>query len=215
MGVKVHSFQFNPFQENTFVVYDQEKNCVIIDPGCYERQEEEVLFGFIEENKLKPLALLNTHAHIDHILGNAAVKSKYDIPFYLHKEDLTTLHSVKSYAHVYGFEKYIPSPDPDDYLIDNTELVFGAMKFKIYHTPGHAPGHVVFFNDENKFVINGDVLFNGSFGRIDLPGGDLETLKKSIFEVMFHLPNDTVVHCGHGPETTIGKEKKDNYIHQF
>ena len=215
MGVKVHSFQFNPFQENTFVVYDQEKNCVIIDPGCYERHEEEVLFGFIEENKLKPLALLNTHAHIDHILGNAAVKSKYDIPFYLHKEDLTTLHSVKSYAHVYGFEKYIPSPDPDDYLIDNTELVFGAMKFKIYHTPGHAPGHVVFFNDENKFVINGDVLFNGSFGRIDLPGGDLETLKKSIFEVMFHLPNDTVVHCGHGPETTIGKEKKDNYIHQF
>ena len=215
MGVKVHSFQFNPFQENTFVVYDQEKNCVIIDPGCYERQEEEVLFGFIEENKLKPLALLNTHAHIDHILGNAAVKSKYDIPFYLHKEDLTTLHSVKSYAHVYGFEKYIPSPDPDDYLIDNTELVFGAMKFKIYHTPGHAPGHVVFFNDENKIVINGDVLFNGSFGRIDLPGGDLETLKKSIFEVMFHLPDDTVVHCGHGPETTIGKEKKDNYIHQF
>jgi glyoxylase-like metal-dependent hydrolase (beta-lactamase superfamily II) len=215
MGVKVHSFQFNPFQENTFVVYDQEKNCVIIDPGCYERHEEEVLFSFIEENKLKPIALLNTHAHIDHILGNAAVKSKYDIPFYLHKEDLTTLHSVKSYAHVYGFEKYIPSPDPDDYLIDNTELVFGAMKFKIYHTPGHAPGHVVFFNDENKFVINGDVLFNGSFGRIDLPGGDLETLKKSIFEVMFHLPDDTVVHCGHGPETTIGKEKKDNYIHQF
>ena len=215
MGVKVHSFQFNPFQENTFVVYDQEKNCVIIDPGCYERHEEEVLFSFIEEYKLKPIALLNTHAHIDHILGNAAVKSKYDIPFYLHKEDLTTLHSVKSYALVYGFEKYIPSPDPDDYLIDNTELVFGAMKFKIYHTPGHAPGHVVFFNDENKFVINGDVLFNGSFGRIDLPGGDLETLKKSIFEVMFHLPDDTVVHCGHGPETTIGKEKKDNYIHQF
>ena len=215
MGVKVHSFQFNPFQENTFVVYDQEKNCVIIDPGCYERHEEEVLFSFIEENKLKPIALLNTHAHIDHILGNAAVKSKYDIPFYLHKEDLTTLHSVKSYAHVYGFEKYIPSPDPDDYLIDNTELVFGAMKFKIYHTPGHAPGHVVFFNDENKFVINGDVLFNGSFGRIDLPGGDLETLKKSIFDIMFQLPENTVVFCGHGPETTIEKEKEHNYIHQF
>lgn len=215
MGVKVHSFQFNPFQENTFVVYDQEKNCVIIDPGCYERHEEEVLFDFIEENKLKPIALLNTHAHIDHILGNAAVKSKYDIPFYIHKEDLTTLHSVESYAHVYGFEKYIPSPDPDDYLIDNSELVFGAMKFKIYHTPGHAPGHVVFFDQENKFVINGDVLFNGSFGRIDLPGGDLETLKKSIFEVMFQLPDDTIVYCGHGPETTIGKEKQDNYIHQF
>ncbi len=215
MGVKVHLFQFNPFQENTFVVYDQEKNCVIIDPGCYERHEEEVLFGFIEENKLKPIALLNTHAHIDHILGNAAVKSKNNIPFYIHQEDLSTLHSVESYAHVYGFEKYKTSPDPDNYLIHNSEISFGLMKFKIYHTQGHAPGHVVFYNQENKFVINGDVLFNGSFGRVDLPGGDLETLKKSIFEVMFHLPNDTIVHCGHGPETTIGKEKKDNYIHQF
>ena len=131
MGVKVHSFQFNPFQENTFVIYDQEKKCVIIDPGCYERHEEDILFGFIEEKQLQPMALINTHAHIDHILGNAAVKSKFNIPLYLHKEDLSTLHSVESYAHVYGFEKYKTSPDPDEYLIDHSEISFGLMKFKI------------------------------------------------------------------------------------
>ena len=210
MGVQVHSFQFNPFQENTFVVYDQEKNCVIIDPGCYERHEEEVLFSFIEENKLKPIALLNTHAHIDHILGNAAVKSKYDIPFYLHKEDLTTLHSVKSYAHVYGFEKYIPSPDPDDYLIDNTELVFGAMKFKIYHTPGHAPGHICLYSKENNLLIAGDVIFQRSIGRTDLPGGNHSTLINSIITQFFPLPNETQVFCGHGPSTNLGYEKEHN-----
>ena len=126
-------------------------------------------------------------------------------------------HDCKKYfcRKHYGFEKYKTSPDPDEYLIDQSEISFGLMKFKIHHTPGHAPGHVVLYNQENKFVINGDVLFNGSFGRVDLPGGDLETLKNSIFDVMFQLPEDTIVYCGHGPETTIGKEKKDNYIHQF
>ena len=94
-------------------------------------------------------------------------------------------------------------------------MTFGEICLKIYHTPGHAPGHVVLYNEADKFVINGDVLFNGSFGRVDLPGGDLETLKNSIFDIMFQLPDDTIVYCGHGPETTIGKEKKDNYIHQF
>ena len=215
MGVIVHSFQFNTFQENTFIVYDQEKNCVIIDPGCYEQREMTELFDFIAENQLKPLALLNTHAHIDHILGNASVKEKYDIPFYLHKEDLPTLNSVASYAHVYGFEKYKLSPEPDHFLSHDTELSFGLIKLKVYHTPGHSTGHVVFYDAVNNFVINGDVLFNGSFGRVDLPGGDIERLKNSIFEVMFQFPDDTLVFCGHGPETTIGKEKKDNYIHQF
>ena len=215
MGVKVASFQFNAFQENSFVVWDSERNCVIIDPGCYEKHEEKELFDFIENEGLKPIALLNTHAHIDHILGNAAVKTKYAIPFYLHKDDLNTLQAVASYAQVYGFEKYKISPDPDFYLENDTEYKFGEISFKVFHTPGHAPGHVVFFEEDNEFVINGDVLFNGSFGRVDLPGGDLQTLKKSIFDIMFQLPENTVVFCGHGPKTTIEKEKKDNYIHQF
>ena len=215
MGVNVASFQFNAFQENTFIVWDTKLNCVIIDPGCYEKHEEEELFDFIENKGLKPIALLNTPAHIDHILGNATLKTKYDIPFYLHNDDLNTLHSVASYAQVYGFEKYKISPDPDFYLEHDTELKFGEICFKVFHTPGHAPGHVVFFEEDNQFVINGDVLFNGSFGRVDLPGGDIQTLKKSIFDIMFQLPENTVVFCGHGPETTIEKEKEHNYIHQF
>jgi glyoxylase-like metal-dependent hydrolase (beta-lactamase superfamily II) len=121
---------------------------------------------------------------------------------------------VKSYAHVYGFENYKEIEAPTHTLTDQQTLEFGTLKFKVYHTPGHAPGHVVFYH-ESGFVINGDVLFKGSFGRVDLPGGDLETLKKSIFEIMFKFPEQTVVYCGHGPATTIGQEKQTNYILEF
>ncbi len=215
MSLKVVSFQFNGFQENTYLVVSPSKNCVIIDPGCYESHEEKTLFEYIEVNDLRPLALLNTHAHIDHILGNAAVKEKFNIPFYLHKDDLQTLLSVKNYAAVYGFQGYKASPEPDFFLEANSTISFEDISFKVLFTPGHAPGHVVFYNETNQFVINGDVLFNGSFGRVDLPGGDINTLKNSIFDVMFKLPENTSVYCGHGPETTIGQEKATNYIHQF
>ena len=215
MSLKVVSFQFNGFQENTYIVISPTKNCVIIDPGCYESHEENTLFEYITSNNLSPLALLNTHAHIDHILGNAAVKEKFNIPLYLHEKDLATLKSVKNYAALYGFQAYKESPNPDFFLEDKTEIVFQDIAFKVYFTPGHAPGHVVFYNEANSFVINGDVLFNGSFGRVDLPGGDINTLKNSIFEVMFTLPENTTVYCGHGPETTIGQEKESNYIYQF
>lgn len=215
MSLEVVSFQFNGFQENTYVVVSPNNNCVIIDPGCYSTHEEKQLFDFIESTDLKPLALLNTHAHIDHILGNWAVKERYKVPFYVHKNDLITLHSVKNYASMYGFQAYKESPEPDFFLENDTVISFEDISFHVLFTPGHAPGHVVFYNEENKFVINGDVLFNGSFGRVDLPGGDINTLKKSIFEIMFKLPEDTVVYCGHGPETSIEHEKKTNYIHQF
>jgi glyoxylase-like metal-dependent hydrolase (beta-lactamase superfamily II) len=213
--ISVQKFSFNGFQENTYIVFDQQKNCVVIDPGCYERHEEQELLSFIQDNDLKPLALLNTHAHIDHVLGNQFVLETFSIPFYLHENDLNTLNSVENYAHLYGFGAYKKSPNPTHFPSDGDELVFGSIKFKVNYTPGHAPGHVVFYNEENNFVINGDVLFNGSFGRVDLPGGDLETLKNSIFNVMFKLPDETLVYCGHGSETTIGKEKRSNYILQF
>lgn len=213
--ISVQKFSFNGFQENTYIVFDDQKNCVIIDPGCYERYEEQELLDFIQDKGLTPIALLNTHAHIDHVLGNQFVTETFSIPFYLHENDLSTLHSVENYAHLYGFGAYKKSPNPTHFLNANDELIFGDIRFKVLYTPGHAPGHVVFYNEENNFVINGDVLFNGSFGRVDLPGGDLETLKKSIFNIMFMLPEDTLVYCGHGPETTIGKEKRSNYILQF
>lgn len=215
MKLHVETFTFNQFQENTFVVYDDNKQCVIIDPGCYERSEQQLLQGFISDNNLKPLALLNTHAHIDHILGNAFVQRTYDLDHYLHIDDLVTMRAVESYAHVYGFSGYEISPEPTHIMQANDTLNFGGISFDVFCTPGHAPGHVVFYNEENQFVVNGDVLFNGSFGRVDLPGGDLEILKKSIHEILFQLPEETIVYCGHGAPTTIEKEKRSNYILNF
>lgn len=215
MALQIKLFQFNAFQENTFVVWDNYKNCVIIDPGCYSTQEQNEFIDFIIKNELRPCALLNTHAHIDHVLGNDFIKKNFNIDYYLHQDDLMTLESVDSYAHIYGFEGYSSSPKPNYFLFHNQKMIFGEIEFTVYHTPGHAPGHVVFYFEKDGFVINGDVLFKGSFGRVDLPGGNIEILKKSILEVMFMLPEETIVYCGHGPETNILTEKKSNYIHQF
>lgn len=215
MKIQVHTFTFNGFQENTYILSDSEKNCVIIDPGCYTREEQMELIDFIEDNGFFPLALLNTHAHIDHVLGNAFVHRNFGVKSYLHPLDIPTLQAVSNYAHLYGFEGYVPSPEPDVLLNEGDKLIFGGIELEVIFTPGHAPGHVVFYNAENGFVINGDVLFSGSFGRVDLPGGDLDTLKATIFEKMFRLPEETVVYCGHGPETTIGKEKRTNFIYNF
>lgn len=215
MSLTVESFTFNPFQENTYVVSDAKKNAVIIDPGCYGREESEELLSYIDKNELVVKALLNTHAHIDHVLGNHVVKASFDVPFYLHEKDIDTLNAVGNYAHLYGFQSYLLSPQPDHLLKGGEELIFGDIRFKVFFTPGHAPGHVVYYNEEYKFVINGDVLFQGSFGRVDLPGGDMDTLKRSIHEIMFQLPEETVVYTGHGPSTTIGQEKRSNYILNF
>jgi glyoxylase-like metal-dependent hydrolase (beta-lactamase superfamily II) len=214
MAVSVQKFTFNPFQENTYVVHDG-VSCVIIDPGCFEKREEEELFSFIENNSLKPVALLLTHAHVDHVLGCDSVLSKFDIDFYIHENDLETLKAVPNYAHAYGFKGYLPPKEPNKILRGGEQLCFGDIKFDVKFTPGHCVGHVVYYNQENNFVINGDVLFAGSFGRVDLPGGSMDVLKESIFNVMFNLPEETLVYCGHGAETTIGEEKRSNYILQF
>lgn len=215
MSIHKQHFQFNAFQENTFLIWDNNRNCIIIDPGCYSKVEEEELINFIEQNELTPIALLNTHAHIDHVLGNNIILNTYSIDFYLHEIELKTLQSVDSYAHLYGFEGYKSSPLPTKSLNHGQKLILGEMEISVFHTPGHSPGHVVFYFEKDSFVINGDVLFRGSFGRVDLPGGDLETLKNSIFEILFSLPDNTTVYCGHGPSTTIEEEKKSNYILQF
>jgi hydroxyacylglutathione hydrolase len=215
MAITVHEFTFNAFEENTYVLSDTHNNAVIIDAGCYTQTEQRELLEFIRAHNLNVKALLGTHAHIDHVLGNSFVLRTFNVDYYLHSADKKTLKSVEQYAHLYGFEAYEPSPDPTVILEGGEELVFGDVKLKVLFTPGHCPGHVVYYNEESRIVINGDVLFNGSFGRVDLPGGDLETLKTSIFETMFQLPEETVVYCGHGPSTTIGKEKRTNYILNF
>lgn len=214
MSITIQKFTFNPFQENTIILHDG-KNCVIIDPGCYETHEEQVILKYIKENNLTPVALLLTHAHVDHILGCNFILNSFDIDFYMHEKDIQTLNAVVEYAAAYGFVNYKVPKTPNKLLKGGEKLQFGEIELDVFFTPGHCVGHVVYYNVENNFVINGDVLFDGSFGRVDLPGGDIDVLKDSIFNTMFQLPEETIVYCGHGPETSIGKEKQNNMIHHY
>lgn len=211
----VHPFVFNGFQENTYVIEDDQKNCVIVDPGCYTREEEVELLDFIESEGLTPLAILGTHAHIDHVLGNQFVMKQFEIPYYLHEADIFTLNAVPQYASLYGFEGYKVSPQPTHILKGGESLTIGTLTFEVIHAPGHSVGHVVYYCKNENLLVNGDVLFEGSFGRVDLPGGDMETLKDSILNKLFKLPDETRVLTGHGNSTTIGQEKRTNYILQF
>ncbi len=213
MSLTIQKFTFNPFQENTFVVHDG-THCVIIDPGCYHKMEQEELCNYIDDENLTPAAILLTHAHLDHVFGCDFVQKHYDLDVYMHEADIFTLEMGERSASMYGIPGFVKPKTPNKLLKGGEFLEFGTMQFEVAFTPGHCVGHVVYVNRENGFVINGDVLFAGSYGRVDLPGGNMEILKKSIFEVMFKLPDDMVVYSGHGPETTIGKEKSSNFILQ-
>ena len=212
MQLHIQGFTFNPFQENTYVVYTEAGDAVIIDPGCYSREEQQLLTAFIQEKNLKILALLNTHCHIDHILGNAFILRTFDVELYAHELDLPTLKNGSYAASLYGIQGYETSPEPTQFITDNETLTFGSIEFQVIFGPGHAPGHVAFYNAENAVLLGGDILFRGSFGRYDLPGGSLEVLKKTITERIFTLPEDTIVYSGHGPATITGEEKRTNPI---
>ena len=203
------SFTFGPFQENMFVLHDASNECVIIDPGCYTSAEQQILKKYIEEKKLKPVLLLNTHCHVDHIAGNKFVHDTYQLLPVIHKNDLIILQSQETVCHIYGLN-YDPSPMPEKFIEEGDVISFGETKLKVLFTPGHAPGHVVFYNVENEFIISGDVLFSGSIGRTDLPMANFDTLENSIRTKLYTLPNETIVYCGHGPATVIGHEKKHN-----
>ena len=205
----LHSFTFNPFQENTYVLYDETKECVIIDPGCSDDAERNELTQFIATKNLNPVLLINTHSHIDHMLGNKFIKGKYNIPFLLHQNELPILHSVVETGRKYGI--FVDaSPEPDQFIEDGEIIRFGKTELKTLYTPGHAPGEVSFYEPETKTLIAGDVLFNGSIGRYDFPLSDYETLMQSIFQKLLTLDDDVTVYCGHGSSTTIGKERRTN-----
>ena len=208
--MKIKSFAFNPFQENTFVVYDETKECIIIDPGCYTEKERTELRRFITSEKLKPVKLINTHCHIDHVLGNKFASELWNLELYMHKEDLPLLKNAGNIGKMYGFEDYEGSPYPKHFLAQDDTLTFGESSFKVLFTPGHAPGHICLYSKENNLLIAGDVLFQGSIGRTDLPGGDHSTLINSIITQLFPLSNETQVFCGHGPSTNLGYEKEHN-----
>ncbi|MBD8487206.1 MBL fold metallo-hydrolase [Echinicola sp. CAU 1574] len=204
--LQVKSFTFNPFQENTYILYDHTKKAVIIDPGCYEKGEKETLTSFIKSEGLQPVRLLNTHCHIDHVLGNYFINQTYGLPLEIHPQDEQVLNAVPTYASNYGFPLFSSCP-VGSFINEGDEIKFGETTLEVIWVPGHAPGHVVFYHAESKTCIGGDTLFQGSIGRTDLPGGDHQTLLTAIKEKLFTLPDDVKVYPGHGPATLIGHEK--------
>lgn len=207
--MNIKSFTFNPFQENTYILFDETNECVIVDPGCQMVNEEKMLFTFIKKNNLKPIAILNTHCHIDHVFGINVVKSKFNIPFYCHEGELEGLERVPSYAPVYGFQVDSISR-PDKTIDENSTFKFGNTELEIRFTPGHSPASLCFIHHKSKQIIAGDVLFRGSIGRTDLPGGSYKTLMESIENELLTLEDDYKVFSGHGMTTTIGEERLNN-----
>ncbi len=212
--ITIQSFTFNPFQENTYVLYNEQKEAIIIDPGCYIREEENELNSFIVDKQLNPTQLINTHTHIDHVLGNAFVQHKFQLLPLMHKAELPVLRAIPAYAPNYGI-KYQPSAEPESFLEEGDIVKLGEDELMVLFTPGHSPGSISFYSKVQQFVISGDVLFYRSIGRTDLTGGNYDVLIDSINTKLMTLPDDTIVYSGHGGTTTIGAEKMYNpFINQ-
>lgn len=205
----VKTFTFNPVQENTYVLYNEKKECCIIDPGCYFSEERDRLKTDIEKTGLKPVLLLNTHCHLDHIFGNKFVHESWGLDLHIHEKEKIVLANgpASGLRFQLPFENY---EGPLIYIKEGENIKLGDDELEVFFTPGHSPGSVSFYHEAGGFVIGGDVLFNGSIGRTDLPGGDYDTLVNSIQTKFFTLPDDTKVYSGHGPVTTVGFEKMNN-----
>lgn len=209
--MEIKSFTFNPFQENTFVVFDEKGGeCAIVDPGCNSEYENTMISDFINSRGLKPKYILLTHAHIDHILGLNYVIEKYGLIPHVHPEDIFLIQSATDVAQIYGLN-YNPPANPDTLeLEDNMILKLGDCEIKVLHCPGHSPGGVCFYCEKDGFILSGDVLFHSSIGRTDLPGGQYDQLIESILTKLMNLPDNTKVYPGHMEFTTIGYERYNN-----
>lgn len=207
--MQIKKFTFNPVQENTLVVYDETGECIIVDAGCYFERERQELDRFIDDNQLKPVRLINTHCHFDHIMGVTHCRTKYKLQFEAPEGEAILVKRAVESGDRFGIPME-PIDDPDSFFGEGDRLSFGNSYLEVIEAPGHSPGGVVFHNPEEKILIAGDVLFYGSIGRTDLPGGSYELLVGNIQTKLLTLPEETIVYCGHGPETTIGFEKKNN-----
>ena len=204
MNLYIKTIVTGPFQENSYLLIDKlSKKCVLIDPG----DEAQKIINFINEKNIIPIAIINTHAHLDHIGAISEIKAEYLIPFYLHTEEKPILDSYLISCRMFGI-KPAQSPSVDEWLNTSGELLIGPFKFLIIETPGHTPGGCSFLIDDIIFV--GDTLFQGSIGRTDLPGGDRKILDKSLIKLINKLNPKTTVYSGHGPSTSIGFEKINN-----
>lgn len=205
----LHHFTFNPFAENTYIVYNDQNEALIVDPGMMQSQEQSVFQEFIGDKNLTIEKIVNTHAHIDHILGVQFVQDLYQVPFLLHQKDLPVLQSAMSSAQMFGLP-LAGVPQVDEYLEEGKDIKLGNDTLQVIFTPGHSPGSVSLYAEAERWIIAGDVLFEGSIGRTDLPGGDFKVLEQSIQEQLYSLPDDITVYPGHGNPTTIGYEKSIN-----
>lgn len=209
MNIKV--FEFNPVAENTYVLYDETNECVIIDAGCFYPDEKALLLNFILNNELIVKHLLNTHLHFDHVFGNGFIYEQFKVKPEANKADEFLLQHLPEQLARFGFDgRNITSPEICKYLNENDVVTFGDQRLIVLQIPGHSPGSIVLYNQDAGCVFAGDVLFRGSIGRTDLEGGNLNLLLEGIREKLFTLPPDTVVYPGHGPATTIGEEIKNN-----
>lgn len=207
--ITLKKFTFNPYQENTYVLYDETGVCTIIDPGMYDAAEQNELVSFIKSNQLKPTLLLNTHCHIDHVLGNKFVFDNWSLKPQFHQGELYILQAIVGYAPQMGM-RYELSPEPETFLPETGTVSFGNSKLELFFAPGHSPAHLCFYAPDENFLIGGDVLFYRSIGRTDLPGGNHQQLINSIKNTIFKLPDSCEVFPGHGQSTTIGFEKTNN-----
>jgi len=207
--ITIKIFVFNSFQVNTYILYDDSKECIIIDPACSNQSEFNTIEAFIKEKELKPVAFYNTHCHIDHVVGNYFIDKYYNIPLGIHKEGLSFLKLSKITGVAFGFhiEKVIK---PSVFLKEGDEVKFGHSVLKVLYAPGHCNGSICFYSEKDKFVIVGDVLFKQGIGRTDLPTGDYDLLISNIKNKLLTLPDSTVVYPGHGGSTSIGSERKFN-----
>lgn len=207
--IRIQSFTFNPYQENTYVLYDDTGAAAIVDPGMYGPHEEKQLHDFISARGLTPELLLNTHCHIDHVLGNRYIHETYGLLPQFHEGELPVLIEVQNYAPQMGI-RYDISPIGDTFLPAVGSVTFGKQELALIFAPGHSPAHLCFYSKSGGFLVGGDVLFRNSIGRTDLPGGNHQQLLDNIAHHLYVLPDNTIVYPGHGPETTIGYEKETN-----
>jgi glyoxylase-like metal-dependent hydrolase (beta-lactamase superfamily II) len=207
--MEIFKFVYSPIDVNTYILADKSGECAIIDCGCYDREESEQFAGFIKEKKLKPVLLLNTHCHLDHIFGNGFLLGRYNLKAWSCELDEINRKNAKQHAMLFGLSMENP-PEPESFIVDNQTITFGATELLALHVPGHSPGSIAFYSEKNGSVFTGDALFAGSIGRTDLMGGSYDTLIRSIKNKLFVLPPSTVVYAGHGEETTIEREVKFN-----
>ncbi|GAB4415897.1 MAG: MBL fold metallo-hydrolase [Bacteroidia bacterium] len=207
--IQIHRFTFNPFQENTYLVADAAGTCAIIDPGCYTAAEQQQLTDYIAARGWRVAVLLNTHGHIDHMLGNRFVKDTYQVPFLTHRGVIAELQAASTYGLMMGI-RATPSPEPDKLIDEGDQVAVGSLALHVHFTPGHSAGHISFLDSSSGSLFSGDVLFHDSIGRTDLPGGSLPQLMDTIRDQFMTLDDAVRIYPGHGPDTTIGRERRHN-----